>query len=412
MPFSEQAINGLRSIVDNTVVDSGVEGLPGATVVVVDKSGDDLFAYAAGNRGLTSADPMTLENIFWIASCTKMVTALACMQLVEKGTLRLDDADQVESLCPELRAMKVLRKDGSFEEKRKGITLRMLLSHTAGFGYTFFNEELRNWSLPVGLEDIDCTAEEIMSSPLTFQPGEGWQYGVNIDWAGIVLERQTGMSLNGYIQKHICEPLGLENINMFPTPGMRANLAHMNQRDATGKLSARDHAARRPLLASTDEQKKACFNSGGAGLFAKPQEYARLLAVLLNDGTCPKTGAKLLEKSTVDEMFRNQIPEFPDFGRQGIPAAKPHYTNPIPDLYPLPDRAPQGWGLSFMLTGGLTGRSKSTGWWAGLPNLFWWCDREKGVAGIVCSQVLPFLDPAVVGMWVELETAVYQALAA
>lgn len=91
-------------------------------------------------------------------------------------------------------------------------------------------------------------------------------------------------------------------------------------------------------------------------------------------------------------MFTNQIPQFPDFGRTPIPAVKPELTNPIAELYPQPPEQPQGWGLTFMLTihPGATGRGKSTGWWAGLPNLFWWCDREGGVAGIVASQIVPF----------------------
>lgn len=135
-----------------------------------------------------------------------------------------------------------------------------------------------------------------------------------------------------------------------------------------------------------------------------------VLAVLLNDGTCPRTGAKLLEKLTVDEMFTNQIPKFPQFGRQGIPASKPGLTHPLPDLYPSPGNPPQGWGLSFMLNGGQTGRSETTGWWAGLANLFWWVDREKGVGGMVCTQILPFGDPRVLGLWVEVEAGVYQGL--
>lgn len=110
-------------------------------------------------------------------------------------------------------------------------------------------------------------------------------------------------------------------------------------------------------------------------------------------------------------MFKNQIPEFPNFARQGIPAAKPDLTNAIPEIYPVPGNGPQGWGLTFMLTGaGATGRSASTGFWAGLPNLWWWCDREKGVGGIVCSQILPFADAKVLGLWVEIESMVYKAL--
>lgn len=92
-------------------------------------------------------------------------------------------------------------------------------------------------------------------------------------------------------------------------------------------------------------------------------------------------------------MFTNQLPQMPNFGRQGIPAAKPDLTNPLPDLYPEGPDTPQGWGLTFMLTdlkGGSGGRGKGTGWWAGLANLYWWCDRERGVLGMVASQILPF----------------------
>lgn len=110
-------------------------------------------------------------------------------------------------------------------------------------------------------------------------------------------------------------------------------------------------------------------------------------------------------------MFRNQIPEFPQFGTQGIPDSKADLTNPIPVLYPPPPTGGQGWGLTFMLTGGATGRSTGTGHWAGLPNLWWWCDREKGVGGMVCTQVLPFADAKVLGLWVDIEAEVYKALA-
>ena len=133
--------------------------------------------------------------------------------------------------------------------------------------------------------------------------------------------------------------------------------------------------------------------------------------MLLNDGTCPRTGSKLLHKKTVDEMFSNQIPQFPNYSRQGIPAAKPDLTNPVPELYPVPGNPPQGWGLTFMLSnGGATGRSNATAHWAGLPNLWWWADREKGVAGIVCTQILPFVDAKVLDLWVAVEAEIYKAI--
>jgi hypothetical protein len=110
-------------------------------------------------------------------------------------------------------------------------------------------------------------------------------------------------------------------------------------------------------------------------------------------------------------MFKNQIPDFPDFGRQSIPDAIPSLTNPLPEIYPVPGNPPQGWGLTFMLSnGGPTGRSKGTGFWAGLPNWWWWCDRENGIGGLICTQILPFGDVKVLGLWFDVETQVYQAL--
>lgn len=178
--LTEQTLSTLRSTVDAACYDHS-KGIPGATVVVVDKDGEELFAHASGRRGMASAEEMTLDSVYWIASCTKMITGVACMQVVEKGLLRLDDGDQLEGLCPELTKLQVLKKDGTFEEKKKQITLRMLLTHTAGFGYSFFNVRLRDWGLPAGIDEFSGRYED-MISPLLFQPGEGWEYGVS--WTG------------------------------------------------------------------------------------------------------------------------------------------------------------------------------------------------------------------------------------
>jgi len=214
------------------------------------------------------------------------------------------------------------------------------------------------------------------------------------------------MSLNDYFQKNIFQPLGIKNINMFPTLEMKSRLAHMHQKE-NGKIRGRDHILRRPLICEED-QVKDVYNSAGAGCFARPLEYCRrlfealadfradssteIIAALLNDGQSPTTGNRILEAATVQEMFSNQIPHMPNFGRQGIPASKPDYTNPLSDLYPQPAEQAQGWGISMFLTihPAATGRGANTGWWAGLPNLFWWADREKGVGGIIASQIVPF----------------------
>ncbi|CAO2649985.1 Nn.00g012770.m01.CDS01 [Neocucurbitaria sp. VM-36] len=406
--LSSQTISQLQHITDAACVDQ-IAGIPGAVIVVVDKNGNELFSHAAGRRGAGSNESMTLDSVFWIASCTKMIVGIAVMQLVEKNILDLDDATQVESLCPYLKDVKVLQADGTLVPKKRGITLRMLLAHTAGFGYTFFNERLREFSQPAGWDEFSGLMFDI-KQPLVHQPGEGWEYGLGIDWAGKILESATGMTLDAYCHKHIYAPLGLNQISMKPSADMLRNLAFMHSRDKSGKVSKTDHLLRRPLIPDEDNS-PSFLHSGGAGCFAKPQDYAQILATILNNGTSPRTGEQILDPKTVELMFQNQIPEFPDFARQGIPAAKPNLTNAIPEIYPVPGNGPQGWGLTFMLSGaGATGRSASTAFWAGLPNLWWWCDREKELAGIVATQILPFADGQVLNLWGAIESAIYQSL--
>jgi CubicO group peptidase (beta-lactamase class C family) len=98
---------------------------------------------------------------------------------------------------------------------------------------------------------------------------------VGIDWAGIALERVTGMTLNTYLQKHIFEPLGIKDMSMIPNREMRSRLAYMNFRNAEGKLRGRDHLLRLPLVVDPDneEEVKRVFNSGGAGMFARVGDY-------------------------------------------------------------------------------------------------------------------------------------------
>lgn len=408
-----KAQEAVQKSLDSVTSDKST-GVAGLVFVAVDKNGDEIAACASGKSGLNSKSDMSLDSIFWIASCTKLLASIACLQAVEQGTLSLDDHEQVYKLCPELKKVQVLQDDGSLVDKKKDITLRMLLSHTAGFGYEFFNPKLRDFGRPIGYDVFHADVRDIYKMPLVNQPGEKWEYGVNIDWAGIVLERATGKKLNDLIQKGIVEPLGLKNITMFPTKEMKANLATMHQRwpNDPSKCEERDHIYREPLYAETDEEKAKIFNSGGAGAYAQPSQYVQVLAALLNDGKSPKNGAQILKPETVKQMFENQL-ENPDFAREGLLPAKAEMSNAAPEIYPQEGNPPQGWGLSMFITHepGVTGRGRNTGWWAGIANLFWWCDREKGVAGMIASQIMPFGDPHVMGQWFQCEGAVYAALA-
>jgi CubicO group peptidase (beta-lactamase class C family) len=130
--LSTQTVDTLRTKIDS--VTSKPDGIPGLVAVVVDSTGENVFEHASGKRGSESAELMTTDTAFWIASCTKMITVIAAMQLVEQGRFGLDDVEFVERIAPELKDVKVLEEepDGSLRlvEKKEGITLRMLLSHT------------------------------------------------------------------------------------------------------------------------------------------------------------------------------------------------------------------------------------------------------------------------------------------
>lgn len=132
-PLSQHAQDRLRDIIDGYTAE-GAKGLPGVLYFATQSHGRPIFEHASGLRGIDSPAPMSLDTVFWLASFTKLITSIACMQLVEQGILELDDAGQVESLAPELRDVQVLKQveGGGFElvAKNSRITLRMLLTHT------------------------------------------------------------------------------------------------------------------------------------------------------------------------------------------------------------------------------------------------------------------------------------------
>lgn len=155
-------------------------GVPGLAFIAIDKNGQYLTQQFAGRRTLDKSSPkIDVDSTFWIASCTKMITGIACMQLVEQGKLELDNAESVYKLAPELKEKKVVREDGTVEDRKGDITLRMLLDHTAGFGYSFFNQKLRDYGRPAGWDEFTGDKEDILEQPLVNQPGSRWEYGVS-----------------------------------------------------------------------------------------------------------------------------------------------------------------------------------------------------------------------------------------
>ncbi|OKL56493.1 hypothetical protein UA08_08241 [Talaromyces atroroseus] len=429
----------LRQLLDKTTA-GPTPSVAGLVYQAVGRHGEPIFSHASGARGLVpGSSSMTPDTVFWMASCTKMITGIACMQLVEQGKLALDDVHLVERLAPELRDVKVLDGDARtgfrLVEKQRGITLRMLLSHTAGFGYPFDDPRLRDYSFPIGFDEFAGNADDVLGLPLVNQPGTKFQYGVNVDWAGALVERVTGLSLDEYFRAHIFEPLGIEDIRFFPTADMKKRLAYMHRRDGRdGSLKVVDHQYRFPLA----EKRSSLFCSGGAGCFGTVAEYCtdgdeEIITVLLNNGTCPRTNARILSPESINgillstfcqasinvgiEMFTDQIPQLPRYPNRPAETAKPHLAKPSP-VRPLANPAAdaqrtEGWGLTFALShvdNRVTGRPAGTGSWEGIANLFWFADRKSGIGAMIASQILPYGDNAVLDVNEAVEQLLYSGL--
>ncbi|KAI9841638.1 MAG: hypothetical protein M1837_000485 [Sclerophora amabilis] len=380
-------------------------GAPGIVFHAVDRNGNTINSTASGIRGLNNANPMTMDTTFWIASCTKMITSIALMQLVEQDKADLDNPDQLEKVLPELKEVKIIDgvdADGKeqLREKKNRITLRMLQTHTAGFSYTFFNDKIWKRIGEDPMRDEFQCVSDAFEQPLVFEPGTSRAYGIGIDWVGIFIERVSGVVLGDYFQKYIFDPLEIKNIAFVPNANMRSTLASMHSRGDQGTLSAINHLLR-PARQATGA---SIMHSGGGGLLGNAPEYCRVIAALLNDGVSPTTSSRILQKSTIDQMFTNQIPDWNEkWAAQGEAVCRPDLAS-IALRDGIPAAGNQGWGLNFLLMGDTLQRAEAPG----LSNCFWALDREKGVGGMILSQILPFGDPAVVGLWMKVQELMFQ----
>lgn len=374
MAFDGSAI---RALLDGAVTKGAVHGV---AALVVGRDGP-LFHHAAGE-----ADAHTL---FRNASMTKAVATTGALQLVEQGRLSLDAT--VESILPEFGRLQVLDGfDGDRPRLRppaSAATVRQLMTHTAGLGYFFTNDKLLRYLTLTGEPSPLSGEKRSLSVPLVNDPGTLWEYGVNTDWLGLIVEKISGQSLGAYLQQHVYTPLGMQDSGFAPTPAQREHLLRVMQRQADGRLAPSVHE-----LPAAPE-----WDAAGHGSYGTIQDYGRFVQAWLNDG------AGLLSPAIAQMALGNQL------GRVPMPtlikSAAPELSNDVPSL-----PVPQGWGLGFHLTlTDLPGmRSSGTADWAGVFNSYYWIDRTRGVGGVLMTQVLPFFDMPVIETLMGFEMAVYQ----
>jgi CubicO group peptidase (beta-lactamase class C family) len=370
--------------------------VPGVVAIATDRE-RNIYEGAFGVRTLGSDAPMTLDTVGWIASCTKALTGTACMQLVEQG--RIDLESPVHQWLPRLAECKVL--DGfdaagqpQMRAPRRPITLRHLLTHTAGFGYEFWDAETGRYQAATGTPGIITCAEAALMQPLRFDPGERWMYGISIDWAGKLVESVSGMKLGAYLAEYVFGPLGMRDTAFRLRPDMQARLAKIHHRDDQGKLTAGD------LVIEQNPENEM----GGGGLYGTMPDYIRFVRMILNDGR--GEFGRVLKPETVQLMSRNAMG---DLRVTMLPTQAPPLSNDA-EFFP---GVPKSWGLTFQINEAPapTGRPAGQLMWAGLANAYFWIDRQTGVGGAYMTQILPFADVKALPLYYEFESAVYRSLA-
>ena len=371
-------------------------GVPGVVAMTTDRS-ETTYAGAAGVKRIGEPQPMALDSVFALFSCSKAITGTAALQCVEEGILDLDAPAQ--RYAPEIGALQVLEgfdDDGGLKLRppKRDITTRMLMLHTAGFGYPFFNAALKRLAAEHDQPDPRLGTKQGLMTPLLFDPGEAWEYGIGVDWAGQVVEAVRGERLDAVLKARIFDPLGMADTAFVPTASMRERRASMHQRGRDGGLVPIDFT-----LPETPE-----VWMGGGALFGAAPDYLRFLRMWLNDGA--GEGGRVLRPETVAMAARDGLD---GMTIRRLPSVSRGVTHDA-EFFPGIDKT---WGLTFMVnqTDAPTGRPAGSIGWAGLANLYYWIDRKNGVAGFWASQLFPFMDPAALESFLAFETAFYTALA-
>jgi methyl acetate hydrolase len=363
--------------------------IPGVVAMAANQQ-SVVYEGAFGFRDMATASRMSTDTVFRIASMAKLLTSVAALQLVERGTLKLDEP--AGNIDPALGSAQVLtgfdaKEVPQLRPAQKPLTLRNLLTHTSGFSYPLWDPNVgrylkrarRNPALP--------------RMPLMFEPGSRWAYGGSLDRVGRMVEIAGGQSLDRYFSDHITGPLGMNDTGFSLTEKQRARQASLHVREANGKLV--------PQPLEKPNVPKAF--SGGGGIYSTAPDYLTLLQALLNGGSLRET--RILRPETVALMSTNQIGEL----EAGIlKTTNPALSNDV-DFFP---GVRLRWGLGHMINIDPVpdGRKAGSLTWAGLFNTYYWIDPTTRIAGVIMMQILPFADRQALRAYRQFERGICRAL--
>ncbi|KAK5327265.1 hypothetical protein LTR93_002649 [Exophiala xenobiotica] len=384
--------------------------IPGAVLAAADKSGNFAYAKAFGVRSLAEGKqaPLGLDSIFALFSSTKLVTTIAVLQLVEAGKVRLDD--DVATILPEIAGQPILTgiENGKpvFTKRQNPITLRHLITHSSGLAYTFMSPPLMEYQTSLGVAGPPKNVVESYNLPLVFEAGTSWKYSTGLDWAGVLVSRLAKVDLETYFQTNILKPLGISDTTFWPTkhPDLAGRVASMSIRDAA------DPQGKAQAYSGPDMHSAAQTEMGGQGLYSSAPSYLKILHSLLVDDE------KILKKETTALMFQPQLAEESRDSLQALYASRP--TRGPCAIGKFPPGVRYDWGLGGLLTTedvnqeGVIFRRKGCLNWSGMPNLFWFLDRNAGVCGFYGGQLMPSGDAQVQELICLFEKTIYKEASA
>jgi len=366
--------------------------VPGVVALVV-RDGKAAYLKSFGKLDLGRGTAMPVDGIFRIASQSKALTSVAVMTLVEEGRLGL--AEPVSRYIPEFKDSKVALAGADKGSQgyvlvpaRREITIRDLLTHTAGISYgdgpasdLYKAAGVYGWSFTAKDAAIGECIRKLGRLPFDSQPGEKFVYGFNTDILGYVVEVVSGMSLADYIKTRITDPLGMTDTSFFLPEAKAGRFATVYGVNKDGRLDLVEDGLESPYVKGP----RRCY-SGGAGLVATAEDYARFLQMLANGGQLD--GVRILSPKTVEVMTANQTG----------------------DLYTSPG---QGFGLGFWVTRdlGRTGEMGSVGafGWGGAYYTTYWVDPVEHLVAVFMTQLLPAGGLDLQG---KFKTLVYQSIVA
>jgi CubicO group peptidase (beta-lactamase class C family) len=275
---------------------------------LVYKNGEILFQESYGLRNFESNAPMLIDTIFRISSLTKPITSVLAMILMEEGKLNLEDP--ITKWFPHFQDMKVVTKQGEYHNANRIITIFDLLTHTAGFTYSEFQQgKLKDDYFKILGGDIDTglSNEEwikgLATLPLVSQPGELFNYGKSTDLLGLLISFVEAKSLGKVMEEKIFEPLGMCDTFFYVPASKRNRCASNFGFNEFGELTTLDRV---PLnMAMKERPSDLSFESGGQGLWSTINDYLKFASIFVDNGR--SNGKQLLKKESIDLMCSNHL---------------------------------------------------------------------------------------------------------